>query len=726
VGIALGNESARLLLKRLNDDPELAALLDAVDAGTATDQTVEQWVTSHRDEVRELVLRHLPPVPALKDAIPALPSAEGWEPLVRLGVATIGVGSPAATVDINGARHVLGLLPPDSARLAMLAGPVSGGGSLFVRDASHAAGALGLRLGPVEVNGFALLDVANDGAVSLVVVLGVRFIPPIQLSFGFALSAVGGVVGVNRRIDSDALRARLSDGSALDALFPSDPKEGARRLLAALAAIFPAMSDHHVVGPTFSITWLDIGVTTLVRMDVAILIQLPDAKVAVLGRASVLLPPVLALRLDVFGEIDPARKLVAIDAVLVDSHALALFRVTGTAAFRSSSGNPPYVVAAVGGFYPGFNPEPAVVPPQQRLGLALDVPCPLTIRASGYLAITSNSFQVGADIEVAIDLDVISARGFLRFDAIVQVDPFHLHADYAAGWEVEVAIFSGGTTVSGWIDGPGPWTVHARVSISLLIDDFSWSDTFTFGSSGPPPDPPVAHLADALAPALESPSYLRATQAADPLVAVSPVAGGLEGRALCSPLGSLAWSQGIVPIDLPVVRAAGRRLASEQRVSVTADGAVARPGDATEDWFAPGTFLDVTQAEALALPPFQRLKAGMLLDLPLHESTSESATTDYQTFVRAGAAETPDVETSTVLALSVLLPSRAGEMVAGRTALPVVGDRSALVAVRPEGWSVHTVAGAVVQPSAVHALVAARTGGIALATMDRPIAVGAI
>lgn len=722
----MGYESARLLLKQLNDDPELTALLDDVDAGVATDQDVEQWIGSHRDDVRELLLKHLPPVPALKDALPALPSAEGWEPLVQLGVATIGVGSPAATVEINGTKHVLGLLPPDSARLALLAGPISGGGSLFVRDASHAGGALGLRLGPVEVNGFALLDVTNDGAVSLVVVLGVRFIPPIQLSFGFALSAVGGVVGVHRRIDSDALRARLTDGSALDALFPADPAKGAARLLAALAAIFPPMADRHVVGPTFSITWLDIGVTTLVRMDVAILIQLPDAKVAILGRARVDLPPVLALRLDVFGEIDPARKLVAIDAVLVDSHALALFRVTGTAAFRSSSGNPPYVVAAVGGFYPGFDPEPAVVPPQQRLGLALDVPCPLTIRAGGYLALTSNTFQVGADIEVGIDLEVISARGFLRFDAIVQFDPFHLHADYEAGWEVEVLIFSGGTTVSGWIDGPGPWTVHARVSISLLIDDFTWSDTFTFGSPGPPPDPPIAHLADALAPALESPSYLRATQAADPLVVITPVAGGLDGRALCSPLGSLAWSQGLVPIDLPVVRAAGRRLASEQHVSITADGAVARPGDGTDDWFAPGTFLDVTQAEALALPPFQRLKAGVLLDLPLHESAAAPATTDYQTFVRSGGSGTPAEETPSIFVLSVLLPARASQMIAGRTAPAAVRDRTALVAIRPEHWALHTAAGAAVQPSAAHALVAARKGGIALATRDQPIVVGAI
>ena len=731
-GSAVGNESARLLQSLLNGDPELGALIALVEAGTGPadviEQKVAQWIAANRTRVQQLLLDRLPPVPALRDALPADPALDGWQPRVDLAVATVGVDSPAATLEVEaGTRLVLGLLPPQSATLALEAGPVSGGGTLIVRDPAHSAGALGLRIGPVEVNGFALLDV-RDGTVSLMVVLGVRFIPPIQLSFGFALSAVGGVIGVHRRLDSDALRARLADGSAVDALFPSDPAAGAARLLDALAAIFDPATGQHIVGPTFTITWLDIGVTTLVRMDVGVLVQLPDGKVALVGRAKVELPPVLALRLDLFGEIDPGRKLVAVDAVLVDSHALALFRVTGTAAFRSSAADPPYVVAAIGGFYPGFDPQPASVPPQQRVGLALDVPCPLTIRADGYLAITSNTFQVGVDIEAGIDLEVISARGHLRFDAIVQFDPFHLHADYSAGWEVEVAVFSGGTTLSGWIDGPGPWTVHARVSIGLLIDDFTWSDTFTFGPTGPPPDPPIAHLADALAPALEAPSNLRATDAADPLVALTPRAGSPgDGRALCSPVASLVWTQGILPLELPVKRAAGKRLASEQSVRVEAAGTVAQPGGGVDDWFAPGTFLELTQAEAVTLPPFQRMRAGMVVELPEHDGSPAPGSTEYVTFVRRGGPSTPEEETALDgFILSVVMPLRALAMAAGRTARAVVEDRSPLVAVAQEAWVVHAAGGSAPQPSAAHAFLAARSGGIALAATDAPIEVGTI
>ncbi len=468
----MGNELARQLAQLL--DPGLLPVLDRIEAGAAAAadlQAVKDWPAAHRAQVLERVRDALPPIPAFTDALSGLAfPVDGWHPSTTLGPATVAVDCPAASVTAGGATTVLGILPPAGGGLGLDAGPLSGGGTL-VRDGG--AGSLGIRLGPAQVVGFARLDV-EGGTPSIVVVLGVHLTPPIQLSFGFALSGVGGVVGVNRRIDTDALHARLADGSALDALFPDDPVKGAGRLLAALGAIFRREPGQFVVGTTFTVTSLDIGVTSIVRFDLGLLLQLPDPLVVIVGRAAVQLPPVLQLRLDVAGELDPGRKQIALDAVLVDSHALTVFRVTGSATVRLGWGSPSYVVFAVGGFYPGFRPEPASIPPQQRLALALDIPCPLSFRASGYLAITSNSFQAGADVEVGIDLDVISARGFLRFDAIIHFDPFHVHADYEAGWEIDVSIFSGGTTVSGWIDGPGPWSVYASVSISLLIDDFTW------------------------------------------------------------------------------------------------------------------------------------------------------------------------------------------------------------------------------------------------------------
>ena len=375
------HEMARRLAELV--DPGLMPVLDRVDAGTATAadvQAIRDWPAAHRAQVLDHVRAAVPPIPQLADALNSLGfPADGWHPSTSLGPATVSVDCPAAVVSVGGATIVLGILPPTGGALALDAGALSAAGTLM-RDGDGAAGSLGVRLGPAQVIGFGRLDVP-DGTPSIVVVLGIHFLPPIQLSFGFALSAVGGVVGINRRIDKDALHARLADGSALDALFPDDPVKGAGIVLATLGAIFQRQPGQHVVGPTFTVTWLDIGVTTIVRLDLGLLLQLPDPLIVIVGRGAIELPPVLQLRLDVAGELDPGRKTFGLDAVLVDSHALDIFRVTGSATVRLGWGSPSYVVFAVGGFYPGFRPEPANIPPQQRLGLALDIPCPLSFRA---------------------------------------------------------------------------------------------------------------------------------------------------------------------------------------------------------------------------------------------------------------------------------------------------------------------------------------------------------
>jgi hypothetical protein len=719
------NETARQLAELV--DPTLLPILSRIDSGAATAadlQAVKDWPAAHRTEVVDRVRAALPPIPTLTDAVTTLEfTPDGWHPSTALGPASVAVECPAAVVRVGADTTVLGILPPSGGALSLDAGIISGAGSL-IRAGDSVAGSIGVRVGPAQAVAFARLDDAA-GAPSLVVVIGAHFLPPIQLSFGFALSAVGGVVGVNRRIDTDALRARLADGSALDALFPDDPAAGAPRLLAALGAIFTPAAGHDVIGPTFTVTWLDIGVTSIVRLDLGLLLQLPDPLIVLVGRGAVQLPPVLALRLDAVGELDPGRKQVALDAVLVDSRALGIFRATGTATMRLGWGDPSYVVFAVGGFYPGFRPEPASIPPQQRLALALEIPCPLSFRASGYLAITSNSFQAGASIEAGIDLDVISASGFLNFDAIIEFDPFHIHADYSAGWEVEVAVFSGGTTVSGWIDGPGPWAVHAEVSISLLIHDFSWSDTFHFGAPGPPPDPPLAHAVDVLAPTLGAASHVHAVDAVDPRVSIKPrKVAAASDLATCSPLGVLTWQQGIVPLGLEITRAGGQRLQSPQSVDVAVNPTVAQPASppGAYDWFAPGTFQDFTAGEALNLPPFQWLRAGTRVELTPASGATAPASLDYQAFYRRA----PNVWDKGGLLPYLTLPLRAHQMVAAHDAPPEVADRTALVHVAQETWAVTADGATAAVESATHAVLAARTGGVPHALADAPLTVGAI
>ena len=102
----------------------------------------------------------MPPIPQLADALnslqlPGRRLAPFDQP--RPG-ATVGVDCVAATVVVGGTTIVLGLLPPTGATLALNAGPAVAGGMVARRGPDSAVGALGVRVGPLEVVGFAQLQ----------------------------------------------------------------------------------------------------------------------------------------------------------------------------------------------------------------------------------------------------------------------------------------------------------------------------------------------------------------------------------------------------------------------------------------------------------------------------------------------------------------------------------------------------------------------------------------
>lgn len=95
----------------------------------------------------------------------------------------------------------LGLRIPTGLGIQIDAGPVRGGGYLFDKDSEY-GGALDLTMGPIELKAIAII---STDPFSLIVLLSVEFIPPIQLGMGFTLNGVGGLLAVERMIATDAL-----------------------------------------------------------------------------------------------------------------------------------------------------------------------------------------------------------------------------------------------------------------------------------------------------------------------------------------------------------------------------------------------------------------------------------------------------------------------------------------------------------------------------------------
>jgi hypothetical protein len=542
---------------------------------------------------------------------------------LRIGPVVIvvdGLGGWGGYWTEDGSKHYVGFLPPTGAGIELALPAVTGGGFLDFTGGPNErfGGLLHLKLSGFEVTAFGLHELTGapgqpNRKTSFIIVIGIRFFPGIQLGFGFEISGFGGLVGINRRADTDALRERLTSGAAGNVLFAEDPVRNAPSILGDLGALFPPADGVYVFGPTIQLSWLNIAGYKFVRLDVGIFIELPGpSKIILLGSARAEIPGaavLLYLRIDLVGIVDFNKKVIEFDATLINSHALEIFVVTGDAAFRSSYGSDPYAMLTVGGFHPHFNPEPAVFPELTRVALTLKSSISfLFLRFEAYLAVTTNTFQFGGALEIGIHAGPLNAIGFVTLDALIQFTPFHFEVSISAGFRIRWNSFNlAGIKVEGTITGPGPIVLSASFCIELLFFDICWSDSFTLGSSGDPAPAPLGSTAQALQPELADPKNLSAVGGDDPHAAQQR--RGTPTRAVVSPLGQLTWTQKRAPLNVLIERFEGQPLAARQ--SLALDASITH--SPTRDWFAPGSYTTLSQSEALNRPSFEHLDAGALL-----------------------------------------------------------------------------------------------------------------
>ncbi len=595
-------------------------------------------------------------------------------------------------------------------------GGLPGGGAVMrLPDRSGFGGTLHIPLGPVSVEASAILQELADDTPSFLAVMGVGFTPPIQLSFGFSLDRVGGLVGVNRTVNNDALSLAVRTGAAANALFAVAPPASPAALVIDLNRFFPGFVGRHVIGPTLRLAWLSIGSGSLLALDVGVVIEIPTGKVVILGVARAEIPGapgLLHLRLDVLGIVDPVESLISIDAGLVDSHLLSVFEVYGNAGLRLSWGGQAYAVISVGGFYPGFNPEPARLPPLRRIGLALDVPVPgLTLCAAGYFAVTTNTIQLGCRLDVSISLG-LTAHGFLQVDALVQFRPFYFIANCSAGFDVGVADCSfGGVRLDGTISGPGPLTIRGKLTIETFLFDISWDESFTIGDGPGDTLPSPPRLLEVLAGELAKAENLRPESMHDPAVILES-REIRPGMAAVPPTGTLQWTQRRAPLGFPVDRVDGQPLGSPQGAKV------ATPGAAIPDRFSPGSYCSLTSAEALSRPPFDILTAGIVLAppaAPAAPSKIDTRLVELIVIVGGVRLRTKEDDRANLAWLDTL--------VVGSRGAPALSDAAPLVKAEREEWATVSATGSAefgyASATAAHQFARQRgRGAVALAAAD--------
>jgi hypothetical protein len=532
----------------------------------------------------------------------------------RVGM-TLALTFPSAGGNLGVADLQPAFKPPSGAGIVIDAGVVTGGGFLEHAGDEY-AGALYLSVKGVLVKAYGLIQTVLPGGVSgysFIAVISAEFVPPIQLPFGFSLNGVGGLIGIHRTVSQEAVEAALWAHHLDGLLFPASPVASAPQLLSALDTYFPAAPGRYIVGPMVKIGWS----ANLVVGEVAVLFELPEPlRVLLIGDIQVTAPaakPQLVLHISFDGGIDFGAKLAFFDASLHDSQ-IAGYPISGDLAFRYGWGDNAVFALALGGFNPQFQP-PAAFPTLKRLAITISSSV-AKLDAQAYLALTSNTLQFGARVELTAGTGGFNVHGWLGFDALFEKDPLSFEFDLTAGVDLR-----SGTSVlasvhlDGKLSGPTPWHISGQASLSLLFFDVSVHFDKTWGSDPGPvsvPDPLAAVVA-----ALADRSGWSGLAASGVQAAISPVTPSDAGDAvLLDPAGTLRIAQRAVPFDQPITRFGGVSLGRTVSFSVDSLTAFGQPtaasGTTTEE-FAAAQFLEMSDAEKLSLPSFSRFDAGVEL-----------------------------------------------------------------------------------------------------------------
>src|SRR6185436_15653108 len=453
-----------------------------------------------------------------------------------------------------------GFKPPTGAGLSINAGPVTGGGFLSVKDGRY-AGVLELQIYSVAVKAFGVIDTKlPDGSkgFSFVIVISAEF-TAIQLGLGFTLLGVGGLLGINRRLDRKALESAVREGSLENVLFPTNVVQRAPEIIRDLTALFPPTEGRYVFGPMAKIGW---GTPTLIHAELGLILELPGPILSLLGEVHCALPreeaALVKLNLSVAGRLDFAEKTFEMFAALHDS-VIAGYPVKGQMAMKLRWGPQPVLALSIGRFHPAYSPPPGF-PALQPMTVDLGKNGNPGITLTGFFAITSNTVQVGGALALRASGSGVTLEATLSVKAIFIFAPFSFEAEIDAKVRVSFHGHGIGVRLHGMLSGPSPWRIAGSVCVSILWWDACLSFNKTFGG-GDRVDAPVINPFTGTEKALGDPEDIpglgdaiadqRSWEPVVPAGVFSAVtlAQGAGDKPPFDPMGGLSMRQKVVPLQ---------------------------------------------------------------------------------------------------------------------------------------------------------------------------------
>ncbi len=503
---------------------------------------------------------------------------------------------------------------PDAAGVRIkVAGVLTGGGYIYRKDKEY-GGILDLQLLKI---GITVIAIVTTEPFSFVVVIAVKFTPKIELSFGFTLNGIGGILAVERRVSTDELRKGIRDGTADTILFPENPIDAAPKILDKVRNIFPLQQGGFVVGPIALLGWGSQA--GFVVAKVGIVLSLPDPKLILLGALQIGVPSadidpklrIVDLHAEVYGEFTPEYMLILVG---LNNSKIAGISIGGDIGLFVRWAGGQNFALTVGGFHPKYTPPPELTG-LRRITIDLSPVSFLKLHAEAYFAITANSLQFGGGITLSAEIGPASADAWLKINVLFVWSPrFYFEADLDIGITIKVFGFTlCGARFQGMLEGTHPWRAQGLATIDLgffgsydfHLGPVEWGERDT---SLPPAVSPLLQVQQALGKDDAWKTLLPGN--GDMLVILvrdetTPL--------LVHPLGLLEIKQQNVPLEVHIDRI-GSAPVTANRVNLAAPmvgGSAAKSFTNLTEFFAAGHFVEMTKDQQVSRPDFESFACGM-------------------------------------------------------------------------------------------------------------------
>lgn len=505
--------------------------------------------------------------------------------------------------------------PPNGVGLSLDAGIIKGGGYLFLDfDKGEYAGALEFTFSEiVSLKAIGIITTKMpDGSngFSMLIIITAEFGAGIQLGFGFKLMGVGGLMGLNRTMKLEKIAQGVRDGGINSIMFPQDVVANAQKIISDLKTYFPVEEGKFLIGPMAKIGW---GTPTLISVSLGIIIEIPG-NIAILGVIKIALPDedaaLLILQVNFMGAIEFDKQRLWFFASLFGSRVLFI-TIDGEMGLLIAWGNNAEFVSSIGGFHPVFNPPALPFPNPVRLSFNILNESWGKVRVMGYFAVTSNTVQFGARVEIYFGFKILSVEGHIGFDALFQFSPFYFIISISASFSVKVfgaGLFSVKVKMS--LEGPTPWRAKGTGSISILFWDIEVDFDKTWGDKKDTSLPPVTVMPLIKAEYDKLENWKAELPAGNNLLVTLRQLESEEELVL-HPVGTLKISQRAIPLDITLDKVGAQKPSDANKFHLNTEGSNVDKVSNLKENFPLAQFQEMDDSKKLSRPSFEKENSGV-------------------------------------------------------------------------------------------------------------------